>query len=53
MTACPISVRKSAMAVEILELLRQNRMDEIVVVDDQNAICGMIDVQDLSRHRLI
>lgn len=52
MTENPISIQESAFAVEALALLREHQVDEIVVVDQQNKVRGIIDVQDLSRHRL-
>jgi arabinose-5-phosphate isomerase len=53
MTASPVCVREDAMAVEALALLRDHRVDEIVVVDAERRVRGTIDVQDLSRHRLL
>lgn len=53
MTARPVCVRDDAMAVEALAVLREHRIDEVVVVDAGNRVCGLIDVQDLARHRLV
>ncbi len=53
MTANPICVREQAMAVEALAILREHRVDELIVVDDENRVRGIIDVQDLARHRLV
>lgn len=53
MTPSPVTVREDAMAVEVLATLREHRVDEIVVVDGDNRVRGIIDVQDLSRHRLL
>jgi len=53
MTKNPVCIRDDAMAVEALSILRNHRVDEIVVVDAEKRVRGMIDVQDLSRHRLV
>ena len=53
MTKKPVFIRESAFAVEALALLREHQVDEIVVVDGQDKVRGTIDVQDLSRHRLL
>jgi arabinose-5-phosphate isomerase len=53
MTKNPVCVREDAMAVEALSILRDHRVDEIVVVDVARRVRGIIDVQDLSRHRLV
>ncbi len=53
MTPRPVQVLESALALEALALLRQHQVDEIVVVDAAGRVTGMIDVQDLSRHRLL
>lgn len=53
MTSNPICILDSAFAVEALALLREHRVDEIVVVDRDRKVRGTIDVQDLSRHRLL
>lgn len=53
MTPRPVQVAESALALEALALLREHQVDEIVVVDDGGRVAGIIDVQDLSRHRLL
>jgi arabinose-5-phosphate isomerase len=54
MTPRPVKIVKSALAVEVLALLRAHQVDEIVVVEDDGVrVAGIIDVQDLSRHRLL
>lgn len=53
MTTRPVCVREDAMAVEALAVLREHRVDEVIVVDDRNRVRGLVDVQDLARHRLV
>ena len=53
MTPNPVCIREDAMAVEALAILREHHVDEIVVVDALRRVRGIIDVQDLSRHRLV
>lgn len=53
MTRKPVAIRESSFAVEALALLRDHQIDEIVVVDDERRVVGMIDAQDLSKHRLL
>jgi len=52
MTRNPISIHHDDLAVEIVRTLRENHIDDLVVVNDQNQAVGLVDVQDLSRHGL-
>ena len=52
MTRNPIAIHHDDLAVEIVRTLRENRIDDLVVVNDQNQAVGLVDVQDLSRHGL-
>ena len=47
MTKNPVSIKKDALAVEVLKILEQRRIDDIVVTDSNGIVCGFIDVQDL------
>jgi arabinose-5-phosphate isomerase len=47
MTHSPKRVRDTALASEAMAILRQFRIDELPVVDDQDKPVGLIDVQDL------
>jgi len=49
MTVSPISVMASDLAVEVVKILRENRIDDLIVLDDDNRVVGLVDVQDLSR----
>ncbi|MFT5470535.1 MAG: arabinose-5-phosphate isomerase [Verrucomicrobiales bacterium] len=49
MTPDPVTTRTDRLAVEVLGLLKQHRIDELVVLDDKDRPAGLIDVQDLAR----
>ena len=53
MTLSPVTVHKDRLAVEVLNLLQRHRIDDLVVVDDQNVPVGVVDSQDLTRLKLL
>src|ERR687887_2351249 len=53
MTLNPVTVHKDKLAVEVLKLLESHRVDDLVVVDDDNVPVGMVDSQDLTRLKLL
>jgi arabinose-5-phosphate isomerase len=53
MTHSPKCVKESALASEAMAILRQFRIDELPVVDDQDRPVGLIDVQDLVILRML
>jgi arabinose-5-phosphate isomerase len=53
MTRRPITVRSDALAVEVLRTLGQNRIDDIVVLDNEGKPVGLIDTQDLARLKIV
>ncbi len=53
MTVQPISVRASALAVQAVKTIGNHRIDDVVVLDEQNRPVGLVDTQDLARLRLI
>lgn len=52
MTQNPIVINGEKLAAEAVNALENNRIDEIVVVDDNARAIGLVDVQDLSRARI-
>jgi arabinose-5-phosphate isomerase len=52
MTRNPITINGNKLAAEAVRTFEQNRIDDIVVVDDEDRVIGLIDVQDLSRARI-
>jgi len=53
MTRSPKRVSENALASEAMALLRQYRLDELPVVNDQDQPVGLIDVQDLVVLRML
>jgi arabinose-5-phosphate isomerase len=53
MTLNPVTVHQDKLAVEVLNLLERHRIDDLVVVDDDNVPVGIVDSQDLTRLKLL
>jgi arabinose-5-phosphate isomerase len=53
MTANPITVNRNALAVELVRILEQRKIDDIIVVDDDNRAVGLVDIQDLPRFKVM
>ena len=53
MTRRPVTIGANKLAVEVLHLIEQHRIDDLVVVDDGNRPIGVVDSQDLARYRLV
>jgi len=53
MTKHPTVINSKKLAYEALRLLREKKIDELPVVDDQNRPVGMLDVQDLLKAGLV
>src|SRR5438477_4446289 len=53
MTLSPVTVHKDRLAVEVLNLLQRHRIDDLVVIDDDNVPVGIVDSQDLTRLKLL
>jgi len=49
MTKNPVTVRGDKLAAEALHVLKTHRIDDLIVVDEENRPVGIIDSQDLSR----
>jgi CBS domain-containing protein len=52
MTRTPITVQENDLAVEVIKILRKNRIDDLIVINDREQVVGLVDVQDLSRQGL-
>jgi arabinose-5-phosphate isomerase len=53
MTRRPITIRADKLAVEVLHLIEQHRIDDVVVVDESDRPVGVVDSQDLARYKLV
>src|SRR3954468_5544356 len=53
MTLNPVTVHREKLAVEVLNLLERHRIDDLVVIDDDNVPVGIVDSQDLTRLKLL
>ena len=49
----PVTIGVNRLAVEVLNVLAQHRIDDLVVVDDTNRPVGIIDRQDLTKLNLL
>ena len=47
MTAKPVAVSKDTLAVNVLKVIEERKVDDLVVTDDRGIVQGFIDVQDL------
>lgn len=53
MTPNPITIRTDRLAAEILQILQKHRIDDLVVLDENERPVGLVDSQDLSRNKLL
>ena len=53
MTEAPVTVPLEMFALEVLEVLEEHRIDDVVVVGESGAPVGVIDVQDLTRLKIV
>lgn len=53
MTANPITVQSSSLAVQAVNTIGSHRIDDVVVLDDNSRPVGLVDTQDLARMRIM
>jgi arabinose-5-phosphate isomerase len=53
MTLNPVTVQQDKLAVEVLNLLERHRIDDLVVVDENDVPVGLVDSQDLTKLKLL
>lgn len=53
MTPRPIHIQADKLAAEVLAALEQARVDDIVVVNEDNEPIGLVDTQDLTRLKIV
>ena len=53
MTTNPITIGADAMAIELMAILETRKIDDILVVDTNGCVLGVVDIQDLPRFKLM
>ena len=53
MTPNPVTVRPEQLAVDVLEVFEKHNIDDLLVVDEQKRLVGIIDIQDLPRLKIL
>lgn len=53
MTKNPSSVRSGRLAADALAVFQQHRFDDLVVLNDDGTLAGMIDIQDLPKFKIL
>jgi arabinose-5-phosphate isomerase len=53
MTRKPKSVRNDQLAVDVLALFEKHQIDDLVVMDADGRLAGMVDIQDLPRMKIL
>lgn len=53
MTPSPVCVQDEAQVVEVIKLVEKKRVDDLVVVDKDGKVAGIIDIQDLPGLKLM
>jgi arabinose-5-phosphate isomerase len=49
----PITIRSGKLAVEVLNILDQHRIDDLIVVNENDEPVGIVDSQDLTKLKLL
>ena len=49
----PITIQAQKLAVEVLNILDQHRIDDLIVVNEKNEPVGIVDSQDLTKMKLL
>jgi arabinose-5-phosphate isomerase len=49
----PITIQAHKLAVEVLNILDQHRIDDLIVVNEKNVPVGIVDSQDLTKLKLL
>ncbi|MBO5723113.1 MAG: CBS domain-containing protein, partial [Lentisphaeria bacterium] len=53
MTANPVAVDSEALAVEVVRVVEKHKISDIIVIDSERKVVGLIDVQDLPGLKLM
>ena len=53
MTRDPISLTRDHLAVDVLRLFEKHNIDDLVIVDENGCLTGMVDLQDLPKLKIL
>ena len=53
MTPNPITLNQNQLAVDVLAQFRDHQIDDLIIVDDNGVLVGMVDIQDLPKFKII
>lgn len=53
MTENPVQVQKDSLAAEILSIYESRQIDDILVVDSEGRLAGLVDIQDLPKFKIL
>lgn len=53
MTAQPVTLCESQLAIDVLAHFREHQIDDLIVVDVAGKLAGMVDIQDLPKFKMI
>lgn len=53
MTVNPVSVKAGSLAVKVMKIIEHKKINDIIVVDNEQKVIGVIDVQDLPSFKLM
>lgn len=53
MTPAPITVRDNALAVDVLKLFEDHNIDDLLVVNANRRLIGIVDIQDIPKFKIL
>lgn len=53
MTRKPVTVRAEDLAIDVLKLYEEHDIDDLLVVDQENHVVGIVDIQDLPKFKIL
>ncbi|MCA1809229.1 MAG: CBS domain-containing protein [Lentisphaerae bacterium] len=53
MTRDPLTVRSDELAVTVLQLFEKHNVDDLLVVDAERHLVGLVDLQDLPKFKIL
>ncbi len=53
MTVAPLTVKAEQLAVDVLTVFEQHKIDDVLVIDDAGCLVGAVDIQDLPKLKIL